>query len=125
MQATYQTSIEATIDTAATIVDEIEEDADSSEKDDDGFLAGLVSSVTESVTGAISRITDKAGEMVNRFIEALAIMLVTCCIIPILVLLSFVWFAKILLAVDLPINYFSIHQGIKNNLFAKKTKNAQ
>lgn len=125
IEATYHTSIEATIDTAATIVDEIEEDADSSEKDDDGFLAGLVSSVTESVTGAISRITDKAGEIVNRFIEALAIMLVTCCIIPILVLLSFVWFAKILLAVDLPINYFSIHQGIKNNLFAKKTKNAQ
>ena len=53
-------------------------------------IAGLASSVTESVTGAVSHITDKAGEMFNHFIETLAIMLVTCCIIPVLVLLSFV-----------------------------------
>ena len=36
----------------------------------------------------------------NDFIEALAIMLVTSCLIPILVLLFFVWIKKVILGVN-------------------------
>ena len=41
--------------------------------------------------------------MANDFLEALAVMLVTSCIIPILVLLSFVWLAKTLLSIQIQI----------------------
>ena len=58
--------------------------------------------------------------MVNRFLEALAVMLVTCCVIPVLVLLSFVWLAKVLLSVDLPVNYGGLHRGLKDRLFRRK-----
>ena len=37
----------------------------------------------------------------NRFIEAIAVMLVTSCVIPILVLLFFVWLVKLVLGVNI------------------------
>ncbi len=98
IEATYQTSIEATIETAKETAGEIEAQAETAEKEDKGFWSGLVTSVTDGVSG----LAEKAGRMVNRFMEALAVMLVTCCVIPVLVLLSFVWLAKTLLAVELP-----------------------
>ena len=57
--------------------------------------------------------------MINNLLEALAVMLVTCCVIPILVLLSFIWFAKIVLAIDIPVDY----SGIKGALSRKSHKN--
>ena len=63
--------------------------------------------------------------MVNHFIEVLVIMLVTCCVIPVLVLLSFIWFAKIFLAVDFPGSYREIHNGIKGAFFRKKQEDTQ
>ena len=42
--------------------------------------------------------------LMNRFIEAIAIMVVTSCIIPILVLLVFLWIVKMIFQVD-----FDIH----------------
>ena len=38
----------------------------------------------------------------------------------IMVLLSFLWFAKILLSVELPVSYSGIHHGLKDRLFRKK-----
>ena len=40
--------------------------------------------------------------VLNRFIEALAVMLVTSCLIPILVLLFFAWLVKLMLGIELP-----------------------
>lgn len=122
IESTYQASIEATIESATATAEEIGSSANTANESETGFLSGLVSTVTEGVSNAVSGITDRAGEMVNRFIEALAVMLVTCCVIPILVLMAFVWFAKILLAVDLPVNYGQLHQGLRKHLFSQKSK---
>ena len=123
IELTYQSSIETTIDTATSIAEEIEEGSESTQEDDSGFLSGLVSSVSEGISDTLSRITAKAGEMVNRFIEALAVMLVTCCFIPILVMMSFVWFTKVLLTIGIPFNYSSLHQAVKSGLFARGSNN--
>ena len=95
---------------------ELESESETAGEGEKGFFSGLISTVTDGVSG----ITDKVGEMVNRFMEALAVMLVTCCAIPVLVLLSFLWFAKILLSVELPVSYSGIHHGLKDRLFRKK-----
>ena len=120
IEDTYQASIDQTIETAKEATAEIEANASSEEQEDEGFLSGILSAVTDGVSNVISGITEKAGELVNSFIEALAVMLVTCCVIPILVLLPFVWFAKILLAVDIPIHYGKIHNNFKSTVFRKK-----
>lgn len=116
IEDSYQASIEATIETARDAAAELESESETAGEGEKGFFSGLISTVTDGVSG----ITDKVGEMVNRFMEALAVMLVTCCAIPVLVLLSFLWFAKILLSVELPVSYSGIHHGLKNRLFRKK-----
>ena len=66
-----------------------------------------------------SGITDKVGTMVNNFIEALAVMLVTSCVIPILVILFFVWLIKLLFAVELPVSYSGARRTVRG-AFSKK-----
>ena len=116
-----QASIEQTIDAAKETTAEIETSAAEEDNQEEDFWSGLVSAVTDGVSGVISDVTDKAGEMINNLLEALAVMLVTCCVIPILVLLSFIWFAKIVLAIDIPVDY----SGIKGALSRKSHKNPQ
>lgn len=111
IDATYQSSIESTIDSAKQATDEIEADteentngtvsSDGSKSTEStskkGLLSGIVSKVEETVTGA----TKNVETVLNRFIEALAVMLVTSCLIPIFVLVFFVWLVKMLLGVNL------------------------
>lgn len=98
IETTYESSIQETIDLAMETSEEIEANAETeSEEKEQGLIAGLISKVEETVTGA----TDKVETVLNNFIEALAVMLVTSCVIPILVLVFFVWFVKLLVGVDL------------------------
>ena len=102
IEGTYQASLEATLDAAREATEEVADTAGTAEETDEGFFSGLWSKVTEGVTGAVSGVSEKVGEMVNRFLEALAVLLVTSCVIPLLVLAFFVWLAKLLLRVSLP-----------------------
>lgn len=124
IEDTYQSSIQATIETAKETTETIKNEAETEEDEDqkEGFFSGLISNVTNGVSNAVTGITDKAGEMVNSFIEALAVMVITCCVIPVLVLLSFVWFAKILLAVDLPFSYGGMHSQMKYGMQTRLRK---
>ena len=45
--------------------------------------------------------TNKASNILNRFVETLAVMIVTSCIIPLLVLLFFFWVFNKISGVDL------------------------
>ena len=125
IETTYQASIDAAIESAQETAETVESAAGSEEAEDEGFWEGLISSITDGITGVTSGIADKVGGMVNDFMEALAVMLVTSCVIPVLVLLSFIWFAKILLAVDLPVSYEEARKGVKRVLFRSREKDAQ
>lgn len=103
IEATYQTSLEATLSAAREATEEVTDSAGATEEADEGFFSGLWSQVTESVTGAVSGVSEQVGEMVNRFLEALAVLLVTSCVIPLLVLVFFVWLAKLLVRAGLPV----------------------
>ena len=93
IEDTYRASIEETIANATS------GEADESEK---SGLSGLFSKVTEGITGAATAAVGQLKTVLNRFIEALAVMLVTACLIPILVLLFFAWLVKLMLGIDLP-----------------------
>ena len=65
-----------------------------------------LSSAKDSVTTAVGNVTISSEELVqkvqdslNHFVEAVAVMLITSCVIPILVL--FFWLIKVLLDVDI------------------------
>lgn len=123
IEDTYQESIQSTIETAKETTDAIQNESETEEDTEEkGFLSGIISSVTDGVSNAVSGVTDKAGEMVNNFIEALAVMAITCCVIPVLVLLSFVWLAKALLAVELPVSYGSFQGKTRDQILAQQQK---
>lgn len=103
IEDTYRASISSTLETAKETTAEVESSAEeNSAGEDEGFLAGLIGKITDGISSAASGVSDKVGDMVNNFLEALAVMLVTSCVIPILVLLLFVWLVKITFSVDLP-----------------------
>ena len=77
-----------------------QQDSDSS--DNSGVLSGIISGIKNGV----SDITDKVENVINQFIEVLAVMLVTSCVIPILVLVFFFWLAKSMLGMERNKNVF-------------------
>ena len=67
-----------------------------------------LSNAKETVTNAVENVAISSEELVekvenslNHFIEAVAVMIITSCVIPMLVLLLFFWMVKIVLDVDL------------------------
>lgn len=101
IEDTYQSSIQATLERAQETAEAVEDSAGETEEDQ-GFWEGLVSKVTEGVADAASGVTEKVSDMVNGFLEALAVLLVTACVIPLLVLAFFAWVVKLLFRFSLP-----------------------
>ena len=119
IETTYASYIESTIETAKQTTDEIESETGESGQVDDkssneksqsdsdsdskenagGFFSGLFNKVQEGVSTATANVEN----VLNNFIEALAILLVTSCLIPILVLIFFVWLVKMLLGLNIDI----------------------
>ena len=99
IEDTYRASIENTEQTTEDIQSATSGETDDGEK---SGLSGLFSKVTEGITGAATAAVEQLKTVLNRFIEALAVMLVTSCLIPILVLLFFAWLVKLMLGIELP-----------------------
>lgn len=91
----FRQSIDSTIASAEKLSDETAALTDAAE--DAGTVSAILSSLSETVGG----LTDKAAQILNRFVETLAVLIVTSCIIPILVLLFFLWLIKKLSGLDL------------------------
>lgn len=100
IEQTYQSSIQDTIDSAKKATEQIQENnGEQSESDtDDGN--GVISGILSGIKNGVSDISDKIETVLNNFIEALAVMLVTSCVIPVLVLVFFFWLAKNMLGVE-------------------------
>lgn len=100
IEDTYRASIDATIESAKQTTDAIGEATD--DNADSDTKTGLFSKVTEGISSAATAAVDKLKHVLNDFLEALAVMLVTSCLIPVLVLVFFVWLLKLFLGVDAP-----------------------
>lgn len=93
IETTYEASINETIETAKETTEAIEENAD---EDEESLWQGIISKVESGV----STMTSGVEKVLNNFIEALAVMIITSCVIPIVVLIFFVWLIKMVLGVD-------------------------
>lgn len=109
IESTYQSSIDTTLTAAQQTLDEINSKDNATETDTDvdgNWLTGFIDKVenkADSVKESINSIPEKLKTMVNNFIEAAAVLLVTSCLIPILVLLAFIWFIKLFIGLDTPL----------------------
>ena len=91
--STYQDSIDTTIASAEALSEETEELAAA---EDTNMLDRILKRINETTDGMV----EKASTVLNRFVETLAVMIVTSCLIPILVLACFLWIIKQLTGVD-------------------------
>jgi hypothetical protein len=83
----YESSLESTLDSADKI----------SVDDSD---AGIVEKFTAWIENAAITIADYVTDLLSRFIEAIAVMLVTSCLIPVLTVLLFAWGMKLLFGIN-------------------------
>ena len=51
-----------------------------------------------------NKLIDKLTSQLNKMIETIAVMLVTTCVIPILVILLFLWLVKMLFSVEVNVD---------------------
>lgn len=103
--ATYNESINQTIEQAEAFSSEAEK------------LPTEDLSLWDSIKGSFTSIKDSASRILNRFVEAVAVMVVTSCVIPILVFLFFVWLIKFTTGLEIPVRPIKVsrylHRGDK------------
>jgi len=87
---TYKSSIDATMRES----DRLSADTSglSEAKGNDNLIAAILDKLSETA----SDLADRAAKLLNRYIEALAILIVTSCIIPLLALAFFLWLIRLL-----------------------------
>ena len=104
VDAMYDTSLSQSVEAAEALAEGAAEAESEGGKKDEGGILGFFQGAIDTVTGGISSAVEGAQESLNQFIESLAVMLVTSCLIPLLVLLFYFWMAKILLGVNIDIH---------------------
>ena len=95
VEQTYEISAEATVKQADELTDEVNESVDTD--------TTVIGKVLDKIKGSVTGFATKGEELINHFIETIAIMLVTSCVIPILVLVFAAWLIRILFGVQINI----------------------
>ena len=86
---------------ATESVEGVEAEAEAEEDTEEGGSPiDFIISIPEKIADAATGVADEMLSQVNRLIEGVAVMIVTSCIIPILVLLFFLWMANLLLGIN-------------------------
>jgi hypothetical protein len=94
IETTYHDSIQQSMDA----LDKDSAAADT-EKDDSG--KNIWSAITDSVQSVTADVIESLKTEVSHFIDAVAVLVVTSCIIPILVLMAFSWVIKLVFGLSL------------------------
>lgn len=95
IEETYSASIQQTIDSATQATEEIEAATGNTGKTG----LNIFTSIQQGVTGAVENLE----QILNRFMEAIAVMIVTSCVIPVVVLMFFWWLVKMIIGVRIPL----------------------
>lgn len=91
----YSESIEITVDSANAVSSNLFGKMGTGEADSTTVI-DEAKAILGDVSGSVAGVIDQFKNVLNRFIEATAVMVVTTCLIPILVILFFVWLTETL-----------------------------
>lgn len=107
IDATYQTSVEQAQQERADTAEEADakdegasEDADSGSKNALEQLLDAAAGLVDVVADGVKTVTDDIVVQVTGLIEGVIVMIVTSCVIPVLVLVVFLWLGHTLLGID-------------------------
>lgn len=108
IENTFNESISQTFE----LTEKIENEAQNSTEDDSNGILDFFGGIGEGVTDLV----DSAKNALNVFVDAIAVLIITSCVIPIAVLLLFIWCIKVILGAN--INFTSV-----KNYIPEKTAN--
>ena len=105
---TYQESINATLEETDKMISQTQETTDEAlsgqqttdQETDEGIFSGLIDKAKDTIDKAKNSVgiaSEQFKYMLNKFIDGLAVLIVTTCLIPVLVMVFFVWLVKLLL----------------------------
>ena len=103
VDATFDESLSAASAAAQEATEQLEESAQEQTQEDPGLLGGIASAVQEGwngLTQGAQQALDSLGDQLNTMIDTLAVMIVTSCLIPLLVLILFLQLVKIITGLD-------------------------
>ena len=121
IEDTYQESINQTIEEAKNIENESEKENTNNESEEATGWNAFTSKAKEIVSDVGDNVSEwihKGEKALSDFIDAIAILLITSCVIPILVLILFVWIVKIIFGISIPvkeIKKIKSDNKVKNN----------
>lgn len=95
INAIYSQSIALTVQSAEAVSDNLFGDA-AGENAEDTTVIDEAKAILGDVSGSVAGVIEQFKNVLNRFIEATAVMIVTTCFIPILVIAFFTWIVKAL-----------------------------
>ncbi len=100
INAIYSRSIEITVQSANAVSDNLFGEM----ADDAGENTTVIDeakSILDNVSGSVAGVIEQFKNVLNRFIEATAVMIVTTCLIPVLVIMFFAWIVKTLFNIQI------------------------
>lgn len=122
IDATYAESVSQQIDDAKTDSSAQADKGDSGKTEESGdsgilgsitdFLEDSAQGITDAGKGALDTLTSK----LNQLVDTIAVMIVTSCLVPLIVLVAFFWLAKSICGIDL---------GSPDRLFAATSAHAR
>lgn len=103
VDATFDESLAAASAAAQEATEQLEENTQAAPQEDQGLLGGIASAVQEGwngLTQGAQQALDSLGQQLNTMTDTLAVMIVTSCLIPLLVLILFLQLVKIITGLD-------------------------
>ena len=103
VDATFDESLAASSAAAQEATEQLEESTQAAPQEDQGLLGGIASAVQDGwngLTQGAQQALDSLGQQLNTMIDTLAVMIVTSCLIPLLVLILFLQLVKIITGLD-------------------------
>ena len=116
----YSFSLEDTIQEAQNIKDETEDATNEATEEDSNFITGVISKVTDAISNAVTGIVDKGENFLNTVTKSLAILIVTSCVIPLLIVFLFLKLIKYAIGLDLTGSVLSFHKGLTKKKYINK-----
>lgn len=99
INAIYSKSIAVTIQSADAVSENLVGEM-SDGGDENTTVIDQAKAILDDLSGSVAGVVEQFRNVLNRFIEATAVMIVTSCLIPVLVILFFAWIVKTLFNVQ-------------------------
>lgn len=100
INAIYSESIEITVESASAVSENLIGEV-SGESEENTTVIDEAKALLGDLSGSVAGVVEQFKNLLNRFIEATAVMIVTTCLIPILVILFFGWIVKTLFNIQI------------------------